>query len=41
VHGEMTTMCRVVLEKPDGNRPLKGPGAWIGGEGLLIQIGIL
>jgi len=28
---EVTGMCRFVLEKPDGNRPLKGPGAWMGG----------
>ena len=30
-HGEVTTMCRVVLGKPYGNRPLKEPGTWIGG----------
>jgi len=35
-HGEVTTMCRVILEKPDGNGPLKEPGAWIG-EGRALD----
>lgn len=28
-HGEVTTKYRVILEKPDGNGPLKEPGVWI------------